>query len=70
MKSATREQIDLMLPTKKREDLEAYRDSIIRRGIQAGVIPVELYFGHNYFTVEDPDGHVIFIYTSHEQDLR
>ena len=55
-----------MIRGKTREALEVYRDGIIAAGIAAGEIPDELLYGHNYFTLTDPDGHRITVYTSHE----
>jgi len=60
------ETFDLMIRGKTREALEEYRDGMVSAGIEAGGIPDELLYGHYYFTLTDPDGHRITIYTSHE----
>jgi catechol 2,3-dioxygenase-like lactoylglutathione lyase family enzyme len=59
------EQFDLMIPGDSRKELEAYRQGLINRGIVAGDIPDEMFYGHHLFCVKDPDGHGITIYTSH-----
>jgi hypothetical protein len=45
--------------------LKKYRSALISRGIAAGEIPGETFFGHHLFCVKDPDGNGITIYTSH-----
>jgi catechol 2,3-dioxygenase-like lactoylglutathione lyase family enzyme len=59
------EQFDLMIPGRSREELEAYRQGLINRGIVAGDIPDEMFYGHHLFCIKDPDGHGITIYSSH-----
>jgi catechol 2,3-dioxygenase-like lactoylglutathione lyase family enzyme len=59
------EQFDLMIPGESREELEAYRQGLIHRGIVTGDIPKEKFYGHHLFCIKDPDGHGITIYTSH-----
>ena len=59
------EQFDLMIPGESREELEAYRQGLIDRGIVAGDIPDEMFYGQHLFCIKDPDGHGITIYTSH-----
>ena len=59
------EQFDLMIPGRSREELEAYRQGLINRGIVAGEVPDETFYGHHLFCIKDPDGHGITIYTSH-----
>ena len=59
------EQFDLMIPGRSREELEAYRQGLIKRGIVAGEIPGKKIYGHHLFCIKDPDGHGITIYTSH-----
>jgi catechol 2,3-dioxygenase-like lactoylglutathione lyase family enzyme len=59
------EQFDLMIPGESREELETYRQGLINRGIAAGEIPDETFYGHHLFCIKDPDGHGITIYTSH-----
>ena len=59
------EQFDLMIEGKGLDDLKKYRSEVIRRGIAAGEIPEEKFFGHHLFCIKDPDGNGITIYTSH-----
>ena len=60
------ETFDLMIRGKTRETLEEYRNGIVAAGIEASEIPDELLYGHCYFSMTDPDGHRITVYTSHE----
>ena len=60
------EQFDLMIEGKSLDELKKYRLELISRGIAAGEIPDETYFGHHLFCIKDPDGNGITIYTSHE----
>jgi catechol-2,3-dioxygenase len=59
------EQFDLMIKGKGLNELEKYRLELISRGIAAGEIPDETFFGHHLFCLKDPDGNGITIYTSH-----
>ena len=59
------EQFDLMIEGKGLDELKNYRSEIINRGIAAGEIPDETFFGHHLFCTKDPDGNGITIYTSH-----
>ena len=59
------EQFDLMIKGKGLNELQKYRSELISRGIAAGEIPDETFFGHNLFCIKDPDGNGITIYTSH-----
>jgi catechol-2,3-dioxygenase len=59
------EQFDLMIKGKDLNELKQYRLELISRGIAAGEIPDETFFGHHLFCVKDPDGNGITIYTSH-----
>ena len=59
------EQFDLMIEGKGLDELKKYRLELISRGITAGEIPDETFFGHYLFCVKDPDGNGITIYTSH-----
>ena len=59
------EQFDLMIKGKGLSELEHYRLELISRGIAAGEIPDETFFGHHFFCIKDPDGNGITIYTSH-----
>jgi catechol 2,3-dioxygenase-like lactoylglutathione lyase family enzyme len=64
-----KEHLDLLIHGKTREDLEAYRASLLTNGIAAGDIAQERLFGHDYFELIDPDGHGITVYTSHVGEL-
>ena len=59
------EQFDLMIKGKSLDELQEYRLDLISRGIAAGEIPDETFFGHHLFCIKDPDGNGITIYTSH-----
>ena len=59
------ERFDLMIKGKGLDELKTYRLELISRGIAAGEIPDELFFGHHLFCIKDPDGNGITIYTSH-----
>jgi catechol-2,3-dioxygenase len=59
------EQFDLMIKSKGLNELKKYRLELISRGIAAGEIPDETFFGHHLFCIKDPDGNGITIYTSH-----
>ena len=59
------EQFDLMIKDKDLDELRKYRSELINRGIAAGEIPDETFFGHHLFCIKDPDGKGITIYTSH-----
>src|ERR1700691_1681345 len=59
------ERFDLMIKGKDLNELKKYRSELISRGIAAGEIPDETFFGHHLFCIKDPDGNGITIYTSH-----
>jgi catechol-2,3-dioxygenase len=59
------ERFDLMIKGKGLNELKKYRLELISRGIAAGEIPDETFFGHYLFCIKDPDGNGITIYTSH-----
>src|SRR5580698_2604223 len=59
------EQFDLMIEGKGLNELKIYRLELISRGIAAGEIPDETFFGHHLFCTKDPDGNGVTIYTSH-----
>ena len=59
------EQFDLMIKGKSLDELQEYRLELISRGIAAGEIPDETFFGHHLFCIKDPDGNGVTIYTSH-----
>ena len=59
------EQFDLMIKGKGLNELKEYRLKLISRGIAAGEIPDEMFFGHYLFCIKDPDGNGITLYSSH-----
>ena len=59
------ERFDLMIKGKDPNELKKYRLQLISRGIAAGEIPNESFFGHHLFCIKDPDGNGITIYSSH-----
>jgi catechol 2,3-dioxygenase-like lactoylglutathione lyase family enzyme len=59
------EQFDLMIKGKGLNELKKYRSELIGRGIAAGEIPDEMFYGHHLFCIKDPDGNGITVYTSH-----
>ena len=59
------EQFDLMIKGKGLSELKKYRLELISRGIAAGEIPDEMFFGHHLFCIKAPAGNGITIYTSH-----
>ena len=59
------EQFDLMIKGKGLNELKEFRSELISRGIAAGEIPDETFYGHHLFCIKDPDGNGITIYTSH-----
>ena len=59
------EQFDLVIEGKGLDELKKYRLELISRGIAAGEIPDETFFGHHLFCTKDPDRNGITIYTSH-----
>jgi catechol 2,3-dioxygenase-like lactoylglutathione lyase family enzyme len=59
------ERFDLMIEGKGLNELKKYRLDLISRGIAAGEIPDETFFGHHLFCIKDPDGNGITIYSSH-----
>ena len=63
------EQFDLMIKGKSLNELQEYRLELISRGIAAGEIPDETFYGHYLFCIKDPDGRGITVYTSHRTDV-
>src|SRR5580700_10380213 len=59
------ERFDLMIKGKDLNELKKYRLELISRGIAAGEIPDQTFYGHHLFCIKDPDGNGITIYTSH-----
>ena len=63
------EWLDLMIHGKTKSELDAYRATLLKHGIDAGEIAEEIFFGHHYFQLADPDGRGITVYTSHVGEL-
>jgi len=63
------ERLDLMIDGKSRADLEQYRATLMEKGLSASTIGEDQFFGHDYFQLNDPDGHGITFYTSHSGEL-
>ena len=61
-----KEAFDLMIDSNAREDLETYRARLIDNGVPVSDLNDELFFGHWFFSFEDPDGNLVTVYTSHE----
>ena len=61
--------IDLMLEGRTREDLDAYRATLIAGGLEPDPIDEKRYFGHHIFKARDPDGNEVTISTSHASEL-
>jgi catechol 2,3-dioxygenase-like lactoylglutathione lyase family enzyme len=59
------ERVDLMIAERSRAALEAYRDGILARGLEAGPIPDEDFYGHHMLRLRDPDGNEVVVATSH-----
>jgi len=59
------ESLDLMIAGRTREELTAFRDSLIALGITPDPILDRTFFGHHVFTARDPDGKVVTVSTSH-----
>jgi len=59
-----KEDFELMIRGKSRDDLEAYRDGLIERGLNPESVE-DAMFGHFLFQVDDPDGNTITVYSSH-----
>ena len=59
------ERVDLMIAERSRAGLEAYRESIVARGLAAGPIPDEEFYGHHMLRLRDPDGNEVVVATSH-----
>ncbi len=56
---------DFMIKGNTKEELELFRTKILSNGVEVSEVN-EVDFGHYLFSVTDPDGHNIYIYTSHE----
>ena len=65
-----KEQLDLMIAGKSRDDLEKFRTTLIEKGLAVDAIAPDQFFGHDYFQLADPDGNGITFYTSHTDNLQ
>jgi hypothetical protein len=54
-----------MIKGKSLNELERYRLELLGRGIAAGEIPDETFYGHHLFLRKGPRWNGITIYTSH-----
>ena len=59
------EKIDLMIAGHTRADLEKYRAELMANGYSPADIAEAPLYGHDYFSMLDPDGHGVSVYTSH-----
>ncbi|MBR8381549.1 VOC family protein [Burkholderia cenocepacia] len=62
------EKIDLMIGGNSKVDLESYRASLLENGYSPSAIADGELYGHYYFSMQDPDGNGISVYTSHCSD--
>jgi catechol 2,3-dioxygenase-like lactoylglutathione lyase family enzyme len=61
--------IDLMLATRSRDELTAFRDAFAACGHAPEPIPDRQFFGHYVFKARDPDGNEVTVSTSHASNL-
>jgi len=61
----TDERVDLMISERTKSELEAYRQGVVARGLEASEIPDEDFYGHYMFSLKDPDGNEVVVATSH-----
>ena len=62
------EKLDLMIAGRTKADLELYRIGLIDKGYSPSVIADAVLYGHYYFSMQDPDGNGITLYTNHCSD--
>jgi catechol 2,3-dioxygenase-like lactoylglutathione lyase family enzyme len=60
--------IDLMLGSRSRDELQALHGHLVERGHAPEPIPDRQFFGHHLFRAKDPDGNAVTISTSHASD--
>ncbi|WP_205905189.1 VOC family protein [Collimonas pratensis] len=63
------ERLDLIIEGKSRIELEAYRATLVEKGLTVDEIAQDKFFGHDYFRLADPDDNGITVYTSHSGEL-
>lgn len=49
------------------DDLDEYRGTLAAAGIVASATSAHAKIGHQRFTIDDPDGHRIYVYTDHTE---
>jgi len=59
----------LLIDGKSRSDLEAYRTTLLEKGMSVDAIAEDQFFGHYYFQLADPDGNGITVYASQAGEL-
>ncbi len=59
------EAFDFLIKGNTKEELELFRTELLSNGVEVSELN-KGEFGHYLFSVTDPDGHNIYIYTSHE----
>jgi catechol 2,3-dioxygenase-like lactoylglutathione lyase family enzyme len=58
------ERLDFILSSKKPEDLARFRNELLFAKVDADEIQQDE-FGHHFFSIRDPDGYCVTLYTSH-----
>src|SRR5579862_775015 len=59
------EKLDLMIAGRTKAHLELYRAGVIDKGYSPSAIADGVLYGHDYFSIQDPDGNCVSFYTSH-----
>ena len=49
------------------DDVEAFRDELRRAGLEVSALSEHARIGHRRFSVVDPDGHRIYVYSDHTE---
>lgn len=57
--------LDLLIASRERGDLEAYRDDLVKAGLNPSEIQHEELTNHHTFHIVDPDGRKVTILTNH-----
>ncbi len=63
--ASRKEDFDLMISGVSRDDLKIYWEHLKKRGLSPRLIERKKFHGHYVFQIDDPDGNIISIYTSH-----
>lgn len=61
--------LDLMIAGRGFDDLKAFRDGVVAKGVVADPIPDRRFFGHYVFKARDPDGNEVTVSTSHASEF-